>query len=573
MGATAAFNLFTVFDTVARAVPDREVLVWRDRRLTYRELNERACNLARHLAARGLGCHTPRAALAGHESGQSHLGLYLHNGNEYLEGMLAAYRSRVAPFNINYRYVAEELLYLLRDARTDALIYHAKFAPQVAALRDQLPGLKVLIQVADDSGNALLPGAVDYESALAEGAVSPRSQVPLPVPGGDDLYLLYTGGTTGMPKGVLWRQHDAYIAAMGGIPFGSKKPFASYDEIADAASAAGAVTMLQTAPFMHGAAQWSTFHMITGGSKVVLPDDTARLDWPGVLRTIEREKVVTMPVVGDAMARPMLEALADGDYDLSGLAALNNGGAPLTPAVRAQILQALPHILILDVAGASETGIQVNQLSAAGAEAETGVFTPEDDTTVLDEKLARELRPGEGEGWLARTGYIPLGYLGDADKTARTFPVIDGKRYSVPGDRAVLLEDGRIRLLGRESTTINSGGEKIFAEEVERALAEHPDVRDVIVVPRQSPRWGNEVAAIVALRAGSAVSDGELLAECGRHVARYKVPKVIIRRPEIQRSPSGKADYRWARQEAGGALLRNNHRRSGAPNDGRATHG
>lgn len=292
--------------------------------------------------------------------------------------------------------------------------------------------------------------------------------------------------------------------------------------------------------------------MITGGSKTVLPDETSCLNWPEVLRTIEREKVVTLPVVGDAMARPMLDAYEAGDYDLSGMAALNNGGAPLTPAVRSRLLAALPHILILDVAGSSETGIQVNQLSVAGTEAEAGVFTPEDDTMVLDEKLTRELQSGEGEGWLARTGFIPLGYLGDEVKTARTFPVIEGRRYTVPGDRAVVLDDGRIKLLGRESTTINSGGEKVFAEEVERALAEHPDVQDVLVVPRQSQRWGNEVAAVVALRTGASATDEELLAECGRHVARYKVPKTIIRRPEIQRSPAGKADYRWARRQADG---------------------
>ena len=541
------FNLSTVFDTVASAVPDREALVWRDRRLTYRQLNERVTNLARYLAARGLGCRTERSALAGHESGQSHVGLYLRNGNEYLEGMVAAYRARVAPFNVNYRYVEEELLYLLHDARTEALIYHASFADQVAGLRDRLPHLKVLIQVADDSDSALLPGAIDYEAAIAAGAAS---DVPLPEVTGDDLYVLYTGGTTGMPKGVLWRQHDVYIAAMGGRTFGAEKPFGSYAEIAKAAVAADQVTMLQTAPFMHGAAQWSTFHMISAGSKVVLPADTARLDWPDVLRTVEREKVMTIPVVGDAMARPMADEIVKGDYDLSGLVAISNGGAPLTPATRSRLLEALPHIMILDVAGASETGIQVNQLSAAGSEAETGVFTPEGDTTVIDQGFTRELPPGDEEGWLARTGYIPLGYLGDEAKTARTFPVIDGRRYSVPGDRAVRLPDGRIRLLGRESTTINSGGEKIFAEEVERALAEHPGVQDVMVVPRPSERWGNEVVAVVALRDSAAVTDTELLDECGRHVARYKVPKAIVRRPVLQRSPSGKADYRWARQQA-----------------------
>jgi fatty-acyl-CoA synthase len=303
--------------------------------------------------------------------------------------------------------------------------------------------------------------------------------------------------------------------------------------------------MLQIAPLMHGAAQWSTFHMIAVGSKVVLPADTARLDWPAILRTVEREKALGLLFVGDAMARPMLEEIQRGDYDLSGLVALSNGGAPLTPAVRSRVLEALPHIMLLDMVGSSEAGVQVNQVSTAGAEAEAAVFNADVGATVLDPDLTRELSPGEGEGWLARAGHVPLGYLGDEAKTAGTFPVIGGTRYSVPGDRAELLADGRIRLLGRDNTTINSGGEKIFAEEVERALAAHPGVRDVIVVPRPSEKWGSEVTAIVALDPGQPVSDEELLAECGRHLARYKVPKAIIRRPEILRSPTGKPDYRW----------------------------
>lgn len=548
MTATATgFNLSTVFATVARAVPDQEVMVWGSRRLRYREMNDRIDGVARYLAAQGLGCHTPRSELAGHQSGQHHVGLYLRNGNEYLEAMVAAFRARAAPFNINYRYVAGELTYLLRDARTDALIYHAEFAPQVAAIRDRVGDLKVLIQVADSSGHALLPGAVDYESIVETAAPA----WPMPVPSGDDLYILYTGGTTGMPKGVLWRQHDAYVGAMGGTPFGSQRPFASYREIADAAvNANGGITMLLTAPFMHGAAQWSAFHMISSGGKIVLPDDPARLEWADVLRAVERERVVSLPVVGDAMARPMLDELEKGNYDMSGLAAVNNGGAPLTPAVRSRLLAALPHVLLIDAVGSSETGIQMNHVSAAGAEADTSIFAPDDDTTVIDETMSRELRPGEGQGWLARKGLVPLGYLGDEAKTARSFPVIGGQRCSVPGDRAVRLADGRIELLGRDAITINSGGEKIFAEEVERAMAAHPDVRDVVVAGRPSGRWGSEVVAIVQLAEGSTATDEELRLECARHVARYKLPRVILRRPGIQRSPSGKADYQWARQQA-----------------------
>jgi acyl-CoA synthetase (AMP-forming)/AMP-acid ligase II len=541
------FNLATVFRTVAEAVPDQEVLVWRERRLTYREMDERVDGVAHWLVERGLGPHTRRAELAGHESGQDHVGLYLRNGNEYPEAMIGAYRARTIGFNINYQYVEEELVHLLNDAGAKALVFHAEFAPRVAAIREHVPSLEHLLQVADESGNPLLDGAEDYESAVA----TPAPEQPMPVPSGEDGFLLYTGGTTGMPKGVLWRQHDVYVAAMGGRPFGSPDAYTSYDQIAQAArDAAGGIRLLMTAPFMHGAAQWSAFHMISSGGAIVLPDTVNRMDAADWLRTCEREGVMTIPVVGDAMARPLVEELERGEYDVSSVVVVSNGGAPITPGVRARLLEALPGILLLDAVGASETGIQMNHYSAAGNEAQTAVFSPEPDTTVVDDQRSRVLAPGEGQGWLARRGLVPLGYLGDAAKTARTFPVIDGERFSVPGDRAELLEDGRIRLLGRDAVTINSGGEKIFAEEVERALAAHPDVADVVVAGRPSDRWGSEVVAVVALHDGSSATDDDLLAEAGRHLARYKLPKAIVRRTEITRSPSGKADYRWAKEQA-----------------------
>lgn len=541
------FNLSTVFATVAATVPDQEVLVWRERRLTYAEMDRRIDGLAHYLVTRGLGCHTPRAELAGHESGQAHVGLYLRNGNEYPEAMLASYRARAIAFNINYSYVEEELVHLLNDAAPAALVYHAEFAPQVAALLPRVPSLRTLIQVADESGNDLLPAAVDYETVLS----TPRPGGGMPEPLGEDGFLLYTGGTTGMPKGVLWRQHDIYVAAMGGRPFGAADPHRSYAEIAEAVRAAGGgLRLLMTAPFMHGAAQWSAFHMISTGGMIVLPDNIRHMDAADWLRTAAREGVMSIPVVGDAMARPLVEELERGDYDLSTLGAISNGGAPITPGVRARLLEALPSILLLDAVGSSETGIQMNHYSAAGNEAQTAVFTPEPDTTVVDDRRSRVLAPGEGEGWLARRGLVPLGYLGDPEKTARTFPVIQGERYSVPGDRAEFLADGRIRLLGRDAVTINSGGEKIFAEEVERAIAAHPAISDVIVAGRPSERWGSEVVAVVALAEGVEVSDEELLDEAARHVARYKLPKLIVRRPSLARSPSGKADYRWAKEQA-----------------------
>ncbi|MCW2857473.1 MAG: AMP-dependent synthetase and ligase [Marmoricola sp.] len=548
-GVAVEFNLSRVFSTVADAVPDQEVLVWRDRRLTYGAMEQRIDGVAHYLAVQGLSRHTPRAELAGHEIGQDTVGLYLRNGNEYPEAMLAAYRAGAVAFNINYQYVEEELIYLLNDAAAAAVVFHAEFAPRMAAILDRVPTLRVLIQVSDESGNDLLPGAVGYEAIVT----TPAPATPLPEPLGEDAFLLYTGGTTGMPKGVIWRQQDVYVAAMGGRPFGSPDAFTSYEEIAEGArNGNGGIRLLMTAPFMHGAAQWSSFHMITGGGTIVLPDDVTSMDAAGWLRITERENVMSIPVVGDAMARPLIDEIERGGYDLSGLAAISNGGAPISPGVRHRIHEALPNILILDAVGSSETGIQMNHYSAAGAEAETAVFNPEPSTTVVDDLHMRALTPGDGAGWLARSGLVPLGYLGDAAKTAKTFPIIDGIRYSVPGDRAELLEDGRIRLLGRDAVTINSGGEKIFAEEVERAIAAHPDISDVIVAGRPSVRWGSEVVAIVALRDGSTATDEDLLAEAARHVARYKLPKAILRRDSIARSPSGKADYRWAKEQATG---------------------
>jgi fatty-acyl-CoA synthase len=547
MGSGTNFNLSDVFETVANAIPESAFLVWRGRRLSYGEVDRRVDGFANYLASVGLGAHTERHELAGHESGQDHLGIYLRNGNEYLEAMIGSYRARVAPFNVSYRYVEDELLYLLTDATSKALVYPAEFAPRVAAIRDRLPHLRVLIQVADHSGHELLPGAVDYETVLA----TPAPAAGLPMPSGDDLYILYTGGTTGMPKGVLWRQHDIFLSSMGGRPWGSDQPLASHDELAEKARAsAGAMSMMMIPPFMHGAAQWAAFNAVTMGGRIVIPDDVERMRPAEVLRLAADERVLSMPVVGDAIARPLLDEIETGDYDLSGLFTITNGGAPLSPTVRERILKALPHLMLLDAVGASESGAQMSTATTAGAETAAATFTPQSDTAVVSAELDRVLQPGEGQGWLARRDLIPLGYLGDAEKTAKTFPTIAGVRWSVPGDRADVLSDGRIQLLGRDSVTINSGGEKIFVEEVERAIAAHPSVYDVVVVGRPSQRWGSEVVAVVQFAEGADATDQELVEVCRTSIARYKIPKAFIRTAKVVRSPAGKADYRWAKDLA-----------------------
>jgi len=547
---TQEFNIGLTHEAVSSVVPEREALVWRDRRFTYGGLTDRSRRLATYLRQAGLGVHRERPALANYESGQDHVGLYLLNGNEYLEGMLGAFKARCAPVNVNYRYVADELCYLFADAGVRGLIYHAAFAPVLSEVRERLPGLQVLLQVDDGSGGPLLAGAVDYEEALA--SVPPG----LPDVGHspDDLYVLYTGGTTGMPKGVLWRQHDIFMSAMGGRVPGVWDPVTSYDGVRERALAgAGAAdTMVLIPPLMHGAAQWATFIMMHLGVRVVIPDENRRADPADILRAVERERASMITVVGNAVMRPLLEEMTTGRYDLSSLAIIGNGGARLMPELKERVLAFLPGLLINDSMGASETGAQASHLSAKGA-VSTGRFSAGPGAVVLTEGLDALHEPGhDGIGWLGQSGWIPLGYLGDQEKTGRAFPVIGGVRYAVPGDRARLLGNGDVEVLGRDSVTINTGGEKVFAEEVEEAIASHPAVLDVLVCGRPSERWGSEIVAVVQLRlaSGGQVTEAELQTHLAQRLARYKLPKCWVFVTQVQRSPSGKADYRWARSVA-----------------------
>jgi acyl-CoA synthetase (AMP-forming)/AMP-acid ligase II len=540
------FNLGDIAEAVAAIVPDREAIVQGSRRITYAELAARTRRLANYLLDRGLRVTAERDSLAGWESGQAHLALYLHNGPEYLEGMLASYQARVAPFNVNYRYVEEELRYLLSDASTRAVIFHSSFAPRLAAVHPDVGSLDVLIQVPDDSGNDLLPGAVWYDAAVAAGSTEPPPVERSP----DDLYILYTGGTTGMPKGVLWRQADIFPAALGGRDLAAGTEYADLDAVVDNARNGGA-KFLPAPPFMHGAAHWMAFTGFNGGHTIVLPEHATALDPADVWSTVARESANILLIVGDAFGRPLIDELDRRDYDLSSLLVVVSGGAALSAGVKNALLERAPNIGIMDGLGSSETGQQASQVSGAGAEATTGTFNPGPGMCIVNEDLSAFIEsPNSDLGWLAQRGRVPLGYLGDEAKTRATFPVIDGTRLSVPGDRANYTPDGLLELQGRDSVTINSGGEKIFAEEVEAAFAHHPAVYDVVVAGRPSERWGSEVVAIVQARADMAVDADELLAEATKHIARYKLPKLVVFVDEVQRSPSGKADYRWARDQA-----------------------
>ncbi|RJL32858.1 AMP-binding protein [Bailinhaonella thermotolerans] len=535
MGAPR-FDLATLHEAIAAAAPERECLVWRERRYTWGEVTERSRRLGNLLRARGLGFRGD----AGEpwESGHDHLGLYLHNGPEYLEAMLGAHKARLAPFNVNYRYTGEELDYLFRDARPRVIVYHARFAPVLAPVA---PEGTLLLQVADESGNPLAPGALDYEEALAASDPGPVQAEPGP----DDLQILYTGGTTGMPKGVLWRIGDLIDGPLGL----RRRDGSGYGSLEEAV--ARAVTsphrLLPAPPLMHGTGTWYALSGWCAGATVVIAGTVDRLDVPGLLDDLERERVTGLAIVGDAFARPLVEELARHPRDLR-LRAITSSGTMLGAGLKNRLAELVPGVRIVDTLGSSETGQQAVRLGAGDAP-----FTPSPGTAVLSADLTRRLSPGEEElGWLGKGGAVPLGYLGDPEKTARTFVTVGGERFAVPGDRARLLADGTVELHGRDATVINTGGEKVFAEEVETVLREIPGVLDALVVGRASERWGSEVVAVVAL-AEPYVGDDDLRAACAGRLARYKLPKAFVRVDRVARHPNGKPDYAWARAVAAGA--------------------
>ena len=534
---TRHFNFADTFEIVADAVPDTLAVVAENRRLTFAELDERATRLAHVLADAGV------------EPGE-HVGLYLYNGSEYLEAMIAAWKIRAVPINVNYRYVEEELVYLFDDADLVAVVHHREFAPVIGAVVDQVPGVHTFLAVDDGSGADLDQiGARDYEQALADAS----TQRDFPERSPDDLYIVYTGGTTGMPKGVMWRQEDIFFAAMDASAVNLCEPPDAPEELAERVQeTAGTMAMCAAAPLMHGAAQWATWICFSQGNTMVLPA-SRRFDPQEVWKAVADEKVVSLSVVGDAMARPLADhLLANPDrYDLSGLVTVGSGGAILSDGVKDQLLEALPDLMIIDSFGASETGAQG---SGAGANDQGNPrFMLNDSTSVLDDDL-RRIEPGSGvQGLLARTGHIPLGYYNDEEKTAKTFVTDpDGVRWVIPGDYATIEADGTITLFGRGSVSINSGGEKIFPEEVEAALKSHPAVFDAVVVGVADERFGQRVAAVVAPREGQTPTLDELAEHARTKIAGYKVPRELHLVDEVQRSPSGKADYRWARSVAEG---------------------
>jgi acyl-CoA synthetase (AMP-forming)/AMP-acid ligase II len=530
------FNLADMFEAAVDAYGDREYLVAGDERRTYAQMEARANRLAHFLADRGVGPG-------------DHVGIYALNSAEWVETAWAVFKLRAVWININYRYVEEELRYLFSNADLVALVHQAEYSPHVAALLPDLPGLQLVVGIDDGSGVPLGEGTVPYEEALSAGSperdFAPRS--------GDDHYILYTGGTTGMPKGVVWRHEDVFYALGGGVDPTTNTRVQSPEEMVEKGRG-GQLTLLPIAPLMHGATQWCIMGQSFVGNRTIL---VPKFEPHEVWALIESEKANSLMITGDAMGKPLIEALDDpgASYDLSSLLAVTSSAALFSAPVKDEFFRHLPNIVIVDAIGSSESGNNgMATMTKGGTAMKSGpTVSVLGDTVVFDEDL-RPVVPGSGTiGKIARGGNIPVGYYNDPVKTAEVFIHVDGVRYVMPGDFATIEEDGSITLLGRGSVSINSGGEKIFPEEVESAVRSHPGVLDAIVVGAPDERWGQRVAAIIQPRGDHVPTLDEVQAHCRDHIAGYKVPRELHVVEQIERSPSGKPDYRWAAAVVTGA--------------------
>ena len=521
------YNFADIFEDLADAIPDRTAVICDEQKLTYRQLEERANILAHWFQKQGIGRN-------------DHVGFYLFNSTEYVEALLALLKIRAVPININYRYVASELRYICDNADLVGIIHQQELEDSVEEAG--WDGFRFRLVVQDGSGKE--HKGISYESVFAEGNpqrdFEPRED--------NDLYMIYTGGTTGMPRGVMWPHKNLLFAGLqGGNPGGA--PIESPGEVVkNIKDGREPQIMCAAAPLIHGAAQFTLFiAMFTGGAIALMPGRS--FDPKTLLRMMVREKVNVIALVGDAMAQPLTDALETGDYDMSSLLALASAGAVLSQSIKSRLEKALPNTLIINNYGSSETGHQGTAIYEEGKDGKVQArWMLDANTTVLDDDHKPVRAGSQVMGWLARKGYLPLGYYKDEAKTAATFIEMDGERWVIPGDRATVEEDGSIIFFGRGSVCINSGGEKIFPEEVEEALKAHGDIFDALVVGMPHERWGETVVAVLQMRENKTVAPEVLDAHCRSLLANYKTPRRFFNVDKVERYPSGKPDYRWAKE-------------------------
>ncbi|MDY6997396.1 MAG: acyl-CoA synthetase [Actinomycetota bacterium] len=529
-----ALNIADLAEHAIDAVPDRVALISGDEKLTYAELEEKSNRFAHYLMDQGV-------------KKDDKVGLYCRNRIEIVIAMLGIVKAGAILVNVNFRYVEGELKYLFDNSDMVALVHERRYSGRVANVLPETPNVKTILVVEDGTEEDYQRyGGVAFEDALAQGSperdFGPRSE--------DDIYLLYTGGTTGFPKGVMWRHEDIYRVLFGGTDFATGEPIADEYGLANQAKESGPMVRYPIPPMIHGATQSATWMALFSGQTTVLEPE---FDADKVWRTIHEHKVNLLFFTGDAMARPLLDALLahqdEGNtYDLSSLFLLASTAALFSTSLKEKFLELLPDRIITDSIGSSETGFGGSSVVAKGQSHTGGPrVTIDKNTKVLDED-GNEVQPGSGvRGVIAKCGHIPVGYFKDEKKTAETFKTFNGVRYAIPGDFAEVEADGTVTMLGRGSVSINSGGEKIYPEEVEAALKGHPDVFDALVVGVPDPRFGQHVAAVVHPREGTRPRLADLDAFVRNEIAGYKVPRSLWLVDEVKRSPAGKPDYRWAK--------------------------
>ena len=531
----------SVWERNSDVIPDKIALICGDNEVTWKEYDDRAAKLASLLTNSGLGDN-------------SKVGLYLHNSNEYLEAQYSVFKIKGVPINVNYRYKEEELIYLLDNSDSEAVFFQSCYAEQIKSIKDKLPKVKLYIQV-DDNSNDTLDFAQDYESAISE--FQPMERLERSE---DNIYMLYTGGTTGMPKGVMY-QHGGHLKGMlntagawGLIPVQEKIDVDSVAlEVKKLADEGRLPISIPACPLMHGTGMWlgAIIPHLVGGTVVTLPN--LGFDPDGLLKEVEKRKANNIVIVGDAFAKPIMDALDKAEsegspYNLESINTVISSGVMWSSEVKQGLLKHHDMVLV-DAMGSTEGGMGSSRASRDNP-AETAKFVLNPGVIVITDE-GELVEPGSDKtGKIGTSGLVPLGYFKDEKKSAETFKEFQGVRYSFPGDYAKVEADGTITLLGRGSNCINTAGEKVYPEEVEEAIKRNDDIFDCLVVGLQDDRFGQRVVALASYQDGKEIEEQELIAFTRNHLAGYKLPKQVLFVDEVMRAPNGKANYKWAQETA-----------------------